>query len=252
MDLGSNHKKYESQNVVSFYEAQTELQYCETFIFDKYIKPGFSILDMGVGGGRTTPYLSRTAFRYVGADYSRAMVESCSSRFPTIEFKHCDATDMSQFSDAEFDVVVFSFNGIDVINSDEGRMRCLAETARVLKPGGIFIFSSHNARVLGVWPIYFNAKLHQVVWRTLRAAIKSVRLSLAAAIGRTFAAGQGYIHDPVHGGMDHYVSTPETIAPQLGCVGLVILEQIGGHYPHVRSSYLTPWYYYACEKVKRT
>lgn len=249
MNLDANLEKYESQDVVSYYEKQTDLQPCEAYLFGKYLKPGLAILDMGVGGGRTTPHLSRGASRYVGADYSRAMVDCCRAHFPTLEFRHCDATDMAQFADSEFDTVVFSFNGIDVINSDEGRMRCLAETARVLKPGGLFIFSSHNAKVLGVWPIYANAKPHQIIWRTMRSMAKSARLSLAAATGNTFSAGQGYMRDPVHGGMDHYVSTPKTITPQLERMGFGLIEQVGGHFPHVNSPYLTPWYYYACKKV---
>jgi hypothetical protein len=66
---------------------------------------------------------------------------------------------------------------------------------------------------------------------------------------KVFSAGQGYIHDPVHGGMDHYVSTPETMAPQLRQAGLDILEQVAGPSPDVRSPYFVPWHYYACRKV---
>ena len=86
-----------------------------------------AILDMGVGGGRTTQYLSQIAGRYVGADYSEAMVDTCRKRFPDQEFRHCDARDIAPFADGEFDAVVFSANGIDYIAADEGRARCLAE-----------------------------------------------------------------------------------------------------------------------------
>jgi ubiquinone/menaquinone biosynthesis C-methylase UbiE len=251
MQLEENLEKYESGAVVSFYQKQTELQPCEAYLFNKYLRPDLEILDMGVGGGRTTPTLSRGARRYVGADYSRAMVNACRSRFPSLDFRHCDATDMSQFADSTFDAVVFSFNGIDVINSDEARQRCISETARVLRPGGLFIFSSHNAKVLGVWPMLVGASAHQVVWRVLRSIVKTGQLSLKAISGATFSTGQGYIRDPVHGGMDHYVSTPETIGPQLAAHGLFIIEHVGGHYPTVKSLYLTPWHYYVCRKAEQ-
>ena len=220
----------------------------EKYLFEQHLRLGLVILDMGVGGGRTTPFLAKDAARYVGADYSEAMVGACRRRFPDLEFRHCDATDMAQFADAEFDAVVFSFNGIDVITSNEGRSRCLAETARVLRPGGIFIFSSHNARVLGVWPQLSNAHGHQVPWRIVRSVFKSASVAIRTLRSDAFKAGEGFILDPVHGGMRHYVSTPDTIRPQIDSVGLQLLDTVGGHYPKVRSAALTPWYYYACVK----
>ncbi|NJR12990.1 MAG: methyltransferase domain-containing protein [Phyllobacteriaceae bacterium] len=48
-----------------------------------------------------------------GMSRFEAVVDACRKRFPKIEFRHCDATNMTEFADAEFDAVVFSFNGID-------------------------------------------------------------------------------------------------------------------------------------------
>jgi len=248
MGVDSNREQYESAEVVSYYERQRDLQPCEQYLFERHLKAGMTILDMGVGGGRTTPYLAQLAKRYVGADYSKSMVEACRRRFPYLEFRLCDATDMAQFASGEFDAVVFSFNGIDVIRTDEGRARCLAETARVLKPGGIFIFSSHNARVLGEWPLLAEARGYQIPWPIFRSLFKSASLA-ARNFGRAhYSKGAGYIRDPVHGGMHHYVSTPETMIPQLQAAGFDVLEVVGGHFPHVRTSYFTPWYYYACRR----
>jgi ubiquinone/menaquinone biosynthesis C-methylase UbiE len=54
-----------------------------------------------------------------------------------------DACDLS-FKSNEFDAVVFSFNGIDCLYPYEKRIQALSEFRRILKPGGFFVFSSHN------------------------------------------------------------------------------------------------------------
>lgn len=243
-----NLQKYNAKEVVAYYLGLTGLQPVEDYLFHKWLPEGGGILDLGVGGGRTTPVLSSIAQRYVGADYSEAMVAACRLRWPALEFVHCDATAMPCFADQSFDAVVFPFNGIDVIRSDEGRVSCLAEVARVLRPGGVFIFSSHNARVLGSWPQLAGAHGYRVPWRVARSAFKSVSLSVRMLSSRAFWNQEGYIQDPVHGGMDHYVSTPKTMVPQLKEAGFNVLEIENGHYPVVRNPYLAPWHYYACRK----
>jgi len=244
-----NLRTYENGQVVSFYERQAGLQPCEAYLFAKYIQPGANVLDMGVGGGRTTQALASMAGRYVGADYSHPMVAACARRYPGLEFRHCDATQMTQFANGEFDAMVFSFNGIDYITEDDARARCLAEAGRVLKDGGIFIFSSHNARQLGIWPIYRGASALQAAWRTLRALGKSAAIAGRTLRSGAYARGEGYIQDPVHGGgIRTYVSTPAAFRPQLALAGLRIIEIVRGPETDVRSDALTSWHYYACRK----
>ena len=72
---------YENDQVVAYYANEQGLQPCEAHLFDRYLKPGLAIFDIGVGGGRTTPYLSKGAKRYVGADYSLGMVAASRRRF---------------------------------------------------------------------------------------------------------------------------------------------------------------------------
>jgi ubiquinone/menaquinone biosynthesis C-methylase UbiE len=249
MSPDTNLDKYKTVAVVAHYAKRSELSSCEKYLFDRHLQPGMAILDMGVGGGRTTQYLCQIAERYVGADYSEAMIDACRQRFPGREFRHCDARDMP-FADGEFDAVVFSANGIDYIASDEGRARCLAEVVRVLKPGGVFIFSSHNARMLALWPLFKGARLYQILWRILRAISKSVIIAARNVSSGVYFARQGYIRDPEFGGFDLYVSTPETIAPQLALIGLSLIEIMGDRFPDVSARFLTPWYYYVCRKAR--
>ena len=82
-------------------------------------KGNMTILDIGVGGGRTTEPLLEHADRYVGIDYSRTMIRACKERFSDRKnaiFMERDARDLSFLGDDEFDLVVFSFNGIDCMD----------------------------------------------------------------------------------------------------------------------------------------
>lgn len=105
---------------------------------------GQPVLDLGVGGGRTTASLLDLSHgNYVGVDYAEAMVAACRGRFPQARFEVADARDLGAFGDGQFGLVMFSFNGLDYVDH-AGRLRALAEIHRVLRPGGHFAFSAHN------------------------------------------------------------------------------------------------------------
>ena len=118
-----------------------------------------AILDIGVGGGRTTPYLSQKASRYVGVDYSEEMVRTCRNKFPGLEFMVADASDLSAFPDASFDAIVIAFNGLDYLFPNEKRRQCLRECGRVLRADGVLVFSSHNPRSIFVRPAWDRERL---------------------------------------------------------------------------------------------
>ena len=246
-----NLKAYSDPAVVSLYAKMEKLQPCEELIFQRWIRPGATVLDLGVGGGRTAGPLSKIAGRYIGIDYSQAMVEACRARYPQLEFRHGDATDLSQFQDGLFDAAVFSFNGIDYIRDDEGRAKCLSEVARVLKPGGVFVASSHNARAIGVWPQLKTARGARIPWRIIYSLYASARLATRSLSHAAFWNGSGYVLDPLHGGLATYTSTPRTFAPQIEAAGLEVVDVVGGRYPDVQALSLTPWHYYACRKPLR-
>jgi SAM-dependent methyltransferase len=101
------------------------------------------VLDVGVGGGRTTAILHLLSSDYVAVDYSDEMVDVFRRRYPDAEIHRADARDLSQFDDNRFGLVYFSFNGLDSVDHD-GRALVLAEFHRVLRPGGHILFSTLN------------------------------------------------------------------------------------------------------------
>lgn len=144
-----NRERYESAGIVRAYRDEAVLQPAEALIFltRAAALTGADILDIGCGTGRTTRYLLPLAGRYVGCDYAGAMLARCRERFPQADLRQLDARDLATFADGSFDVAVFSFNGLDSVDH-AGRLAVLAEVRRVLRPGGLFIFSSHNRAAL--------------------------------------------------------------------------------------------------------
>ena len=146
MDENLNIKqRYETKSIVNFFSVDKELQLPEEAIINKYQAAirNRAILDIGCGTGRTTEPLSKMSAEYIGIDYSSEMLKSCRKQYQDLTFACCDVRDMAMFADNRFDFVIFSFNGIDGI-PHAGRIRGLEEIRRVLKPDGIFTFSSHN------------------------------------------------------------------------------------------------------------
>lgn len=104
---------------------------------------GQPILDIGIGAGRTLPYLRSLSEDYVAVDYLPEMVSLTRSRHPEARVEYADARDLRMFAECTFALVVFSLNGIDGL-AHEDRPEVHAAVKRVLRPGGLFVYSTHN------------------------------------------------------------------------------------------------------------
>ncbi|MCL2512733.1 MAG: class I SAM-dependent methyltransferase [Oscillospiraceae bacterium] len=130
----------------------------ERLIFSEYLNLRDKILDLGCGAGRTTFGLFEMGYRgIIGLDLSDGMIaaalditKSKNLLIPFIAGNACELT----FDSASFDAVIFSFNGIMTIPTSEMRQKAFDEIYRVLKPGGIFIFTAHymdNPQFVSFW-----------------------------------------------------------------------------------------------------
>ena len=108
---------------------------------------GLHILDLGCGGGQNGIALARLGAHVTGIDPSEMQLAharrlAAAAHIP-VEFVQGSGEDLGTLGDGCFDVI-FSSNTFPYIAD---MRRCLAECARVLRPGGRLVFSlDHPAR----------------------------------------------------------------------------------------------------------
>jgi SAM-dependent methyltransferase len=140
-----NRAYYDSPGIAAGYATRDWLFKAEEVILAR-VRPELSggrLLDIGVGGGRTTPHLRALVASYVGIDFSVEMLEQARSRFPDADLRFGDARRLESFSAGAFDAVCMSYGAIGDMNAQD-RRRVLKEVYRVLRPGGIFFFSADD------------------------------------------------------------------------------------------------------------
>lgn len=116
----------------------------ERVLFSDYVRPGMIVLDVGCGVGRLTKYWWEHKVNFIGIDMVRQFIDRAREIYPSADFQVMNAASL-EFADASFDLVFFSNQGIDYT---ERRLEVMREAHRALKPGGWWIFSSHNSLAL--------------------------------------------------------------------------------------------------------
>ncbi len=124
-----------------------------------------TLLDLGCGAGRICLGLWELGYQHLlGVDYSPEMIGEARRLANRLEygiaFRKGDATGL-ELDDGAFDGVIFGFNGLMQIPGRERRRGALAEIHRVLRPGGAFLFTTHDREHRS-----FRAFLetHQLLW----------------------------------------------------------------------------------------
>jgi len=100
------------------------------------------VLDIGCSSARLVPHLLELTPDYLGIDISPNKLASCRARYPAGRFLVADMRSLDAIY-GTIDTAVAPANVLDVLSHD-ARIQVLTELHRVLVPGGLLVFSSHN------------------------------------------------------------------------------------------------------------
>ena len=252
----SNQRAYESRKIVKHYATLNELQRPERTILDQ-LAPTLGcmkMLDIGVGGGRTTSYFAPFVREYIGIDYSASMIETCIAKFAVVHkhasFKVCDVRTMNGFAEDSFDFVLFSYNGIDSLSHVDRRL-ALKEIKRVVKDGGTFVFSTHNVGSIG------NLRLVRAKTSPRGVYDRFVRNPLLLLLNENFSQLQNQNYSTVRDGthwfrLKNYYIKPSEQIRQLAEVGFTNTRAYHLNGTEIRDiiesepAVVDHWIYYSC------
>ncbi len=105
----------------------------------KHFPKDANILDIGASGGNFLKQLQEKGFTNLsGTD----IVDYCTENLPNVDFRACDLNSENlSWGNSTFDVVT----ALSIAEHLENQFHFCREAHRVLKPGGLFIFSIPNA-----------------------------------------------------------------------------------------------------------
>lgn len=223
-----NRRVYHARGVARYYRSHA-LDEAETMALLAY-QPAFAgrrVLDLGVGTGRTTAFVAPLASRYTCVDFSPRMVDAVRARFPGIPSLIGDMRDLSVFDDSAFDFVLASCNLVDAVDHAD-RLKVFGEVRRVLRPGGLFVFSSHNRRfrdaLAGPRLRWSRNPGTQAVhlWRWVRSLVNHARVRHLRRVEPDYAI----LNDPGHDyAALHYYVDRATARRQMAAVGFRVLSE---------------------------
>jgi SAM-dependent methyltransferase len=205
IELAANIASYRTAAAVaecSYYSLHPE----EEYLFPKYYKANERILDLACGMARTTLLLHEMGIQVRGVDLSDVFINLARQRFPYLDLR-IGSFDHIEEPDSSFDHVLISHNGIDCAYPESQRITTLCECARVLKPGGTLIYSSHNLKSLHWFSPYYRNRLR---WK-LRNTVNAFK-------------EKAYIQED---GEFLFYSSPDYVIRQSAQVGLSLIEMRG-------------------------
>jgi len=201
----------------------------EVYLFDKYYRPGDTVLDLACGMGRTTLLLHEMGLSVRGIDRSDVLVELANRRFPALGLR-VGSYDQIEEPDSSFSHVLISFNGLDYAFPESQRARALGECARVLRPGGTLIYSSHNLKSMHWYSPYYRRQLR---WKLRHSA-------------KAFREWAYVLEDGVHA----FYASPQFVIRQTESFGLNLLEMQWFRTLGIDrlDRYFSPYIHYAFQK----
>jgi 2-polyprenyl-3-methyl-5-hydroxy-6-metoxy-1,4-benzoquinol methylase len=171
------------------YDVLIENEHLARYRFAKQLVEGKQVADIACGTGYGSLILADAGAQSVhGMDISEEAVSLCNERNnkPNVTYSVANAQDLTAIADNEFDTVI-SFETIEHLPDVEAY---LEEMVRILRPGGTFLVSTPDRRIVSV--MYFfqghPANHHHVREYTGRELISllSTRFQIKACYGQAF------------------------------------------------------------------
>ena len=105
----------------------------------EYVRPGESLIDLGIGTGLAAELYARAGLRVSGVDFAAAMLDLCRAKGFAADLRRHDLQSIPwPYPAAAFDHAACC----GVLHFVPDLAPFLAETARVLRPGGSFAFTT--------------------------------------------------------------------------------------------------------------
>jgi 2-polyprenyl-3-methyl-5-hydroxy-6-metoxy-1,4-benzoquinol methylase len=152
------------------------------YFLDDYIKPGLKIIDVGAGTGRYAFYLAKQNCAVTALDivpkHVASMQEQAKQQSLNLDIFQGDARDLSQFPDAQFDMVL-CMGPLYHLKTAAGRIKALCECLRILKPGGIIAaaycnrYAAHLLEILDADKPLDTEFLDKIIRKGLKPGDKS-------------------------------------------------------------------------------
>jgi SAM-dependent methyltransferase len=140
----ANNRIWAPGRLLRLYAASTELRPVEGVLFSSNAERlSGRVLELGCGAGRLTGHLLELASSVDAMDIATNMVEYCRRRYPAATFNQGDLRESASWGSGPWSAIVAGWALIDVLN-DEERGAFLEDAHRLLTPGGMLLFSSHN------------------------------------------------------------------------------------------------------------
>ncbi|MCC5839113.1 MAG: class I SAM-dependent methyltransferase [Opitutales bacterium] len=151
VDVLSYYRNPETVDHYARAAAKLGLWRSEELVFASVFDQDDGLLEIGTGAGRIAIGLAELGYsRILGVDISREMIKRAQRLRQILEyavaFQVMDARSL-KFDDHAFDGAIFGFNGLMQIPGRDERLKALREIRRVVRPGGYFVFTTHDRRV---------------------------------------------------------------------------------------------------------
>ncbi len=143
-----SYENYKEENRLTTNNARKIEFITTTHIMDELLPANSKILDCASGTGVYAFYLADKGHEVTATDITPRHIEVINNTLKYKSYKMntavLDATDMSMFEDESFDVVL-NMGPFYHLLTEEQRSRCMSESLRVLKKGGL-IFTAYIPR----------------------------------------------------------------------------------------------------------